>query len=233
MEILIIALLLGLIPGMIAQSKGRSFGLWWFYGFMLFIIALPHSLLMSADKKAVEGMKISEGMKKCPQCAELVEGDANVCRYCNYNFTSDSIVNNHDNLEATHSDTNKIEIQKNDNITYDNIKESAKIFYGSKGFNDIQYNNEDSLMVINKATNSSYKIEDKQDKVLITTYNTSYKPDLLIDLIKKPESKTKPESELIFQTDNTQKLIDLGAMFEKGLLTKEEFEVQKKQLLSS
>ena len=47
-------IVLGLIPGMIAQSKGCSFVLWWFYGIMIFIIALPHSLLISKDLKTLE-----------------------------------------------------------------------------------------------------------------------------------------------------------------------------------
>lgn len=46
MELLIVAALLGLIPGAIASKKGRSFGLWWFFGAMLFIVALPMAILM-------------------------------------------------------------------------------------------------------------------------------------------------------------------------------------------
>ena len=46
MMTLIIAAGLAFIPANIAKNKGKSFGLWWFYGWMLFIVALIHSLLL-------------------------------------------------------------------------------------------------------------------------------------------------------------------------------------------
>jgi len=50
MEVLIFAVLLGLIPASIASKKGRSFGTWWFFGAMLFIVALPMALMMKPEK---------------------------------------------------------------------------------------------------------------------------------------------------------------------------------------
>lgn len=74
MEILLISIVIGLIPALIASSKGRSFLGWWIYGALLFIVALVHSLVIKKDVQFEEKEKLEfDGMKKCPFCAELIK----------------------------------------------------------------------------------------------------------------------------------------------------------------
>lgn len=82
MEILAIAATIGLLPAYIAYNKGRSFMAWWLYGAALFIVALPHSIVMKPDASVLDARRLTEGMKKCPRCAELIRVDAVVCRFC-------------------------------------------------------------------------------------------------------------------------------------------------------
>ena len=43
---IVLALILGILPGIIAQRKGRCFIDWWLYGMALFAVALVHALLL-------------------------------------------------------------------------------------------------------------------------------------------------------------------------------------------
>jgi cytochrome c-type biogenesis protein len=45
-----LAIILGLIPALIARQKGRSFVDWWFFGTALIFVALPAALLIKPDR---------------------------------------------------------------------------------------------------------------------------------------------------------------------------------------
>jgi len=51
MEILILAVIIGCLPGAIAQAKGHSFVAWWLFGAALFVVALPASFMLPPARR--------------------------------------------------------------------------------------------------------------------------------------------------------------------------------------
>ena len=88
METFIIAAIIGLLPAYIAKNKGYSFFGWWIYGSLLFIVALPHVLLKKTDQQEIDRQNLESGMKKCPYCAEIIRGEAQICKHCNHDVSS-------------------------------------------------------------------------------------------------------------------------------------------------
>lgn len=67
MVTLILAALLGLIPAKLAKDKGYSFGLWWFFGWMLFIVAIVAVMFLpdqSTQNSADELLRYKELLNK-------------------------------------------------------------------------------------------------------------------------------------------------------------------------
>ncbi len=63
----------GLIVGVIAKGKGRSFAPWFIYGALLFIVAIIHVLVIGDGKK---------NEKQCEACFKLIDVKATKCPFC-------------------------------------------------------------------------------------------------------------------------------------------------------
>jgi hypothetical protein len=78
-ELLILGALLGVIPGAIASRKGHPFVLWWIFGALIFILALPMSLIIGPNR---------DGQKQCPACRSWIDREATRCAHCTADLTA-------------------------------------------------------------------------------------------------------------------------------------------------
>jgi hypothetical protein len=76
--IIIVAALIGLVPALIARTKGGNFIKWWIYGAVIFPIALPHSLGLNFRNFGLS--------KSCGYCRIQVPLKAAHCPKCGYEF---------------------------------------------------------------------------------------------------------------------------------------------------
>lgn len=83
---IIVAVPLGLIPAVIAHNKGHNFLVWWFFGWALFIIALPCALMLERNPLL---------FRRCPHCGSWLERGSTdegapytKCRYCGSDLAS-------------------------------------------------------------------------------------------------------------------------------------------------
>lgn len=88
MEFIFFFLVMGLIVAVVANAKGRSAGLWFFYGLILFPIALIHALVIQKDPEAIERQHYNEGKLRCPNCADWVYKQAKTCPHCQHRLTA-------------------------------------------------------------------------------------------------------------------------------------------------
>lgn len=87
LEIAIVAAVLGVVPAAIIDKKGhKNILLWWLFGALLFILALPLAIL-EEDLNSDEHLVKKGERRACPHCAEPIRNAARACRYCGRDVT--------------------------------------------------------------------------------------------------------------------------------------------------
>ena len=88
MELFILWIVMAAICAMIAHSKGRSGVGFFFYGLLIWPIALVHALLSARREPSLRD-HVEAGRFPCPFCAEYTKRAAQVCPHCHRDLPED------------------------------------------------------------------------------------------------------------------------------------------------
>ena len=148
---------------------------------------------------------------------------------------SDNVTSNQENLDTQtliqeDDDNFKISFHIKDKNSWKNIKTKLWTFYQKYHINNIISDNEKSWFIKGEKGVEGYVRATLTDNIITIESYKLLKPD---NFIIEKETKQNYKEKLIQTNNSTDKLIDLGKLFDKELITKEEFEAEKKKILEN
>jgi len=229
---IIIWVVLAFFVGYLANKKGRSF-------FGYFILALILSPLVGFIILLVVGEDedslIAQGrFKKCPKCKGKNDIDAEVCKHCGNNLKK-SIVE----LKDKDSLMYILYISKDINFNY--IKNKIFEYFNSLNFTNVVKDKEKFYQIRNDKANAYILLKEKDDKLYLELFRVN-EPNFINKIKKNTKIDNSTKSELTERkidlretnsdnNDKTKKLVELKDMLEKDLITKDEFDKLKKEII--
>ena len=78
----VIWILIGVVVGLIALSRGRSFIGWTVYALLIWPVALIHLVCIPRTARGLERKARAEGRSPCPHCSEQIRRGAKICPFC-------------------------------------------------------------------------------------------------------------------------------------------------------
>lgn len=223
MEIFLLWLVLSILVAVFANNRGRS-------GILYFFISIILSPLLGFLVALISG---DATKMKCSNCGQKIDISAKVCPYC-----SDSKVKTQKRKEDDSSKKENRIVKINDNTsklileksltpyTLDDLKRIIVKNYDQKYRPVASIDSKDIFFFKSTAgehSSNHIQIQIKEDEYIIEGFNIPIPSELEI-VNKKNENNQSINS--------TDKLIELGKMYKDGLLTKEEFEEQKNDVLN-
>lgn len=216
MEIFLLWLVLSILVAVFANSRGRS-------GILYFLISIILSPLLGFLVALISG---DATRMKCFNCGQKIDISAKVCPFCKVDMnTSSSTKKDSKITKVNNSLKQRILDKESTSYTMNDLKKIVTENYDEKYRPEISVDNDSVFSIKGRAGEFALnyiQIESKENEFIIQAYNMNIPSEL--------EAKKVNTKENINSSNNTDKLIELGKMFNDGLLTREEFEEQKNLL---
>ncbi len=212
----IVWVILSVLVSILASKRGKNTTLHFFSSLLLSPLIGLLIVLFSENNTKM----------RCTNCKEKINKNANICPFCS---SAVKIKNQLNKIRKIKEETYQISILKDTSIfDMNDLKKIIINNYDENITTSISIDNEKLFSMKGNKVNgtSTYiQIENKLDKFIIESFNTNLPKELEEKDFFDEANKQKINS-------NADKLIELSKLVKDGLLTKEEFNEQKKIILS-